>query len=453
GSPIDLTGAEVKVHTPSTLVYTFGSFVLQPEEAVVIFSTLGGGCTAPHGSRFFEADASFNLDGGADEVLVNSATSTTLDFELWFGGLGNAGQSMNQSPELSDSGSLVQHTTVAAANQSPGTYADGTPFGSFVFVHEVRTAGTEDLNCDGSVNDGDDFIELYNPTRNTVDLSGATIRDTTALRHTFDPGTLVPPGEAIVVFATASTCPVPSGAQFVAASTGSLSFDNSDQALVVKNSRTMDFENWTFATAGQGASITEPVQRTETGLDRHDNISTFLASPGTLADGTWFDGSGPLVINEVLANVSDDVNCDGTADSGQDEFVEIVNFGSNPVDLSGMTVHDATALRHTFAPGTLLGPNEGFVLWGGGNPLCSMPTNVLEDLASSGGLGLNNTGDTVTLQAADGGVVDSITFSATTANVSANRNPELDPTGAVVDHTTLSALENSPGYLSDVSEF
>lgn len=159
------------------------------------------------------------------------------------------------------------------------------------------------------------------------------------------------------------------------------------------------------------------------------------------------------MINEVLANVSDDVNCDGTADSGQDEFVEIVNFGSNPVDLSGMTVHDATALRHTFAPGTLLGPNEGFVLWGGGNPLCSMPTNVLEDLASSGGLGLNNTGDTVTLQAADGGVVDSITFSATTANVSANRNPELDPTGAVVDHTTLSALENSPGYLSDVSEF
>ncbi|MCA9570042.1 MAG: lamin tail domain-containing protein, partial [Myxococcales bacterium] len=228
----------------------------------------------------------------------------------------------------------------------------------------------------------------------------------------------------------------------------------SDQALVVKNSRTMDFENWTFATAGQGASITEPVQRTETGLDRHDNISTFLASPGTLADGTWFDGSGPLVINEVLANVSDDVNCDGTADSGQDEFVEIVNFGSNPVDLSGMTVHDATALRHTFAPGTLLGPNEGFVLWGGGNPQCSVPSNGYEELASTGGLGMNNGGDTASLRMPDGTtVIDALVYAASTTDVSVNRSPELDAAGAVVNHTTLSAASYSPFTLANGGTF
>ena len=57
-----------------------------------------------------------------------------------------------------------------------------------------------------------------------------------------------------------------------------------------------------------------------------------------------------VVLNEVLADPgSFDANCDGLVDAGADEFVEVVNAGSLPVDLTGATLSDATSVRHTFA--------------------------------------------------------------------------------------------------------
>ena len=113
-------------------------------------------------------------------------------------------------------------------------------------------------------------------------------------------------------------------------------------------------------------------------------------------------GDAPVVLNEILADpppdLAGDANGDGVRDNSDDEFIEIYNRGDTAVDLGGWTLHDASGLRHEFAPELVLGPGEWCVVFGGGEPT-GIPGTVT--VASSGGLSLNNTGDEVRLVADD----------------------------------------------------
>jgi Lamin Tail Domain len=135
-----------------------------------------------------------------------------------------------------------------------------------------------------------------------------------------------------------------------------------------------------------------------------------------------------VVINEVLADpgTTNDANCDGVVDSTQDEAVELVNLGPDAVDISGWTVSDATSTRFTFPAGTVLAVNDGAFVVGGGTYLC---TGVDGEGFVGGTLSLNNTGDTVRLADASGGLVDEVVYgSEGNFDQSLVRAPEL--TGA-----------------------
>ena len=75
-----------------------------------------------------------------------------------------------------------------------------------------------------------------------------------------------------------------------------------------------------------------------------------------------FDEGRAIVINEILAdpplNMPGDSNCDGTRNSSGDEFVEIYNYGSAAVDLSGAEIFDGVGSRHVFPGGTVLQPGD-----------------------------------------------------------------------------------------------
>jgi hypothetical protein len=110
----------------------------------------------------------------------------------------------------------------------------------------------------------------------------------------------------------------------------------------------------------------------------------------------------PLVINEYLADPPDgdigDANGDGTRSSSQDEFVELVNRTGEPIDLSGYKLSDADAIRHQFSAGTIIPPFEAVVIFGGGTPKGAFGNGAEKGLvliASSGGLSLNNGGDSI----------------------------------------------------------
>jgi endonuclease/exonuclease/phosphatase family metal-dependent hydrolase len=136
-------------------------------------------------------------------------------------------------------------------------------------------------------------------------------------------------------------------------------------------------------------------------------------------------GTGQVTLNEILANEP------GSDTAG--EFVELYNGGSTTVSLAGWRISDSAALRHTFPAGTSLAPGARIVVTGAG--------------ASTGTLGLSNSGDTVTVANSSGTTIDSFTYTsalAGTDGVSMNRSPD-GSTGPFVLHTTLSSASSSPG--------
>ncbi|MGK4002436.1 lamin tail domain-containing protein [Sorangium sp. So ce1036] len=173
---------------------------------------------------------------------------------------------------------------------------------------------------------------------------------------------------------------------------------------------------------------------------------------GGSGGGTGSGGSGGgagaavVILNEVLANEP------GSNPIG--EFVEVVNVGDEAAALGGFTLHDSTGItRHTFAAGTTLAPSTAILVYGSAS---GIPAGVSGAVgASSGALGLNNGGDTVTLRDALGATVDAVTYSSALASqngVSMNRNPDATPGTPFVLHGAFGA-DASPGRRADGSAF
>ena len=117
---------------------------------------------------------------------------------------------------------------------------------------------------------------------------------------------------------------------------------------------------------------------------------------------TVFGADAPVVLNEILADpppdLAGDANGDGVRSTSDDEFVEIVNRSDSAVDLTGWRLEDASGPRHEFVAGPILAAGQFLVVFGGGTPT-GIPSTW--EVASSGGLSLNNSGDEVRLVGPD----------------------------------------------------
>ena len=142
--------------------------------------------------------------------------------------------------------------------------------------------------------------------------------------------------------------------------------------------------------------------------------------------GVGAAGVDTLIIDEVLADPNADANGDGVTSPTEDEFVEIINALAGPVDLSGVTLSDATGVRFTFPDGTVLPTLGSVVVFGGGTP-----TGLFggAQVFVASGLGLNNTGDTITLSTPGGAVITTVTYGTEGGNdESLQRSPALSGT-------------------------
>ncbi|OJT18971.1 hypothetical protein BO221_36220 [Archangium sp. Cb G35] len=153
-----------------------------------------------------------------------------------------------------------------------------------------------------------------------------------------------------------------------------------------------------------------------------------------------------VILNEMLVN-----------EPGSDvtkEFVELVNVGGTSIDIGGWSIWDSTAKRHTFATGTVLGAGKAIVVFGSTSGIPAGTPNAVG--ASTGTLGLGNSGDTVTVKNAGSTNVDSFAVPSTLAGtdgVSANRSPDASATGSFVLHTSVSTVGSSPGTRANGSAF
>lgn len=111
-----------------------------------------------------------------------------------------------------------------------------------------------------------------------------------------------------------------------------------------------------------------------------------------------------------------DTNMDGviasSSDQADDEFVEIVNGTSAPVNMGNWTLSDGFGLRHTFALGTTLNPGCAIVVFGGGDMTNYNTTGRSGVIADSGTLGLNNTSDSITIRDGGGATVAATSWSS-----------------------------------------
>ena len=122
-----------------------------------------------------------------------------------------------------------------------------------------------------------------------------------------------------------------------------------------------------------------------------------------------------IIVNEILADpdsdpIQGDANGDGVRSGSQDEFVELVNVGDAPVDMTGWTLGDDEQISFTFPDGYIFGVGQIVVIFGGGD-ITNVPgysANLLEtrvfvsDTTDRVGNGLANGGDFFLLYSPDG---------------------------------------------------
>lgn len=163
------------------------------------------------------------------------------------------------------------------------------------------------------------------------------------------------------------------------------------------------------------------------------------------------------IINEIHADpdaAAGDANGDGAVDTGQDEFVEIINNTGTPADISGWTLSDGVGVKHTFPPGTELPDQCAILLFGGGTPTGSFGDALVQ---TAGSLGLNNGGDTVTLADGGGATLAAYTYGNEGGdNQSLTRSPDMTGPEPLVKHTAAAGAGGtlfSPGTAVDGSKF
>jgi hypothetical protein len=120
-----------------------------------------------------------------------------------------------------------------------------------------------------------------------------------------------------------------------------------------------------------------------------------------------------LVITELLADPADgaagDANRDGLRDPADDEFVEILNDGPQPLCFTGWTLGDARSPdRHVFPLGAALPPGGVFIVFGGGVPTGGFSGAAVQRSAHR--LSLQNAGDVLTVRGPDGVAVRQVSW-------------------------------------------
>ncbi len=322
-----------------------------------------------------------------------------------------------------------------------------------------------DANGDGTRDaQADEFVEMLNVSRDTLDLTGWRLGDDERVNFTFPEGYRLPPQHFVTVFGGGDVSAVPgydadplqtrvfapgdsvgnglaNGGETIVL----LSPNGSMDTYVSYGSRkgagaptggelasvTFEVAMDVSAAASEDVAVTRNPDGDVYAADpwvKHTDVRTTSFSPGTTLDGDEVAQrvSPPMTIvfNEVLADpstddastpdvIEGDANGDGERSSSGDEFVELANVSDGPVDLSGWTLGDDEAnVTFTFPEGYIL-PARGIVAVFGGGDVSNVPGYNADPLQTRAfiadsthlgtiGNGFANGGDIILLLSDDG---------------------------------------------------
>ena len=276
----------------------------------------------------------------------------------------------------------------------------------------------------------------------------------------FPEGTTIAPGERIVLFGGGSPSGIPGQVYTDDGSIGN-GLTNSGDVLVLIDPIAGD----TVLTVAFESNATDQsfVQQDGTWVG-HSTLYAGIFSPGEASQpiDTSDDGEGDqltdagdgkntlgLHIEEIHADPAfgerGDANGDGIRHGQEDEFIELINRGDQPIDLSGYLLSDddvALDKMFEFPDGTTIAPGERIVLFGGGSP-SGIPGRVYTDDGSIGN-GLINAGDVIVLiNPATGDTLLAVAYQSNAKDQSLVQQDR-----AWVGHSTLYTGRFSPGEAS-----
>ena len=361
----------------------------------------------------------------------------------------------------------------------------------------------------------DEFIELVNTSANTLLLDGLVYRDAGTKVFNFPAGLCLAPNQAVLIFGAyagtgdfgdtivlnganislnndADTVSILDATSTVLAqATYSGTVANADQSIVRETdlSASAAFVRHSLAPNAGGTrmspgrcqngntfpdctTVVEPppgdvsdaetTETTET-IDPGDTIAETVGDTETVDDVGPTCGPAPvigdLVINEILMDPPStfDANEDGTANTSQDEFVEIVNVSPAAVSLQGVRVGDfdnvnnVPTLRYRITFGALcLQPGEAVVVFGRGAWLYTAAGRVLIN-ATASYMSLNNDSETIVISDALDNELARVQVGLAN-DQSWTRSPDL--TGAFVQHkSVVTDVPASPGKCISLQTF
>lgn len=277
-----------------------------------------------------------------------------------------------------------------------------------------------------------DWVELYNPSVSTINLTGMSLSDDIAApgRWVFPPGTTIPSrGYRVVRFDSASPATTNVG----------VAIPNTGFGL-----RAGGDEVYLFDTPARGGGLINSVvfglQAADFSIGRIPNGAgpweLNLPTPGSVNIIASLGTPATLRINEWLANPS-----------GNDEdYIELYNPNPQPVKLSGLFLTDnlsaATRNQHKIAPLSFIGVgSEGFALFTADSDTQGRADHVNFGLRAQGeAIGLYSP-STVNPNLA-GVEIDSLTFEAQLNGVSEGRFPDGSATIVRFPGTTTPGRSN-----------
>jgi hypothetical protein len=145
-----------------------------------------------------------------------------------------------------------------------------------------------DANGDGVVSATDDeMIEVVNIGGASLDLGRATIADAVSVRVVLPEGTILAPGEVLVVFGGGTPQPMGAG---VHVATGRLSLNNDGDTITIRDRTSAELAHATYGSIGAGARsiVRAPELDPAAPFVAHTTVSPLSASPGRRSDGLPF---------------------------------------------------------------------------------------------------------------------------------------------------------------------
>ena len=352
----------------------------------------------------------------ADDLLVNAVRFRgTAPWPAAADGQGPSLQLIDPAQDNSRVANWAASAPGAASSYTPGepnTFLTGLPPFPALWLNEVLAENTT-TNTD-NFGEHDPFVELYNGGTNTLDLGTCFLADnyTNLTQWNFPGGTTLAPGGFLVVWAdgqpdqSAPGVPHTSFRLTPASGTVTLSGLLGSPAQPV----ILDYLDYSLLRPGHSFGSLPEGQ----GIQRS---SFYFVTPGGSNNAAL--GPNPVFINEWMAANSHTIT--NAATGLADDWFELYNAGSNAVNLAGfqLSIPVANPTRFVIPGGTVIPPYGFFLVWADKFPSANAPGAPLHLPFH-----LSKSGTDIGLFAADGSLVDSVSFGAQTADISEGRAPD-----------------------------